>query len=232
MLRLPAGELQTIQETWYMMAAKGQKISQSIYWFLIEKQSPEYQGSMLLWSQDLNKNFDKKEWSKLCALPWKTTLLTKLRLFQYKITQRCLVTNVNLFYYKIRDSKKCTFCGRDDETIIHLFIECHIVQDFWRRVIDIFKFKFNDNRLNSLSPVSKHQIIFNTVSGHPCDYLNTLLLIAKRHIYVARCYKEKPNVNAYIKQIVNYIEIERYIAIKNRKIEKHEQKWSKVTLNP
>lgn len=110
------------------------KISRMLYWEYIDRSDVSIQGSRLLSSQDFNKTFTEKEWEKISCFPFRITLSTKLRLFQYKITQRCLVTNINLFYYGIKDTKNCTFCNNHNETIIHLFWECHVVQRFWKQV--------------------------------------------------------------------------------------------------
>ena len=48
----------------------------------------------------------------------------KLRDFQYKITNRILVTKS--FLYRIRkvDDNQCEYCRQNSETIIHLFVQC------------------------------------------------------------------------------------------------------------
>ena len=52
------------------------------------------------------------DWEKIYLLPFKTTLHTKLREFQYKILNRILYTNVMLFKFKIVDSPLCYFCEK------------------------------------------------------------------------------------------------------------------------
>lgn len=214
-------------ETWYEIALKGSKISREIYWSLIDQMAPATQGSMLLWSQEFNRTYTSKQWSSVCKFSWKITLSTKLRLFQYKITQRCLVTNIKLYYYGIVENKNCTFCKRSPESITHLFWECEIIRNFWTAIFDMLKYRFNDNRLNFNTPQIMEKVMLNKVTSNPLDYINTLVLIAKRHIYVTRCEHKKPSLQVYFSQVLEYKSIEQYIAIKNNKIEKHEIKWPK-----
>ena len=71
------------------------------------------------------------EWEKKYLLPFKTTLETKLREFQYKILNRILYTNKMLFKFKKVDSPLCDFCEKELETIEHLFFHCTKVSMFW-----------------------------------------------------------------------------------------------------
>ncbi|KAL9964077.1 hypothetical protein ACROYT_G027656, partial [Oculina patagonica] len=61
------------------------------------------------------------DWEKIYLLPFKTTLDTKLREFQYKMLNRILYTNKMLFKFKKVDSPLCDFCEKELETIEHLF---------------------------------------------------------------------------------------------------------------
>lgn len=220
----------SLSESWYEIALKGNKISKEIYWYIVNNKAPEIQGAMLLWSQDLNMTFEDGEWSRICQLPWKVTLSTKLRLFQYKITQRCLVTNIHLFHYKIKDSKNCTFCKKYPETIVHLFWECDKVRHFWRSILDILKYQFNDNSLTLATSDIKKKILLNRVTSKPIECINMFVLVAKRYIYVTRCELGVLNPHAFVSQLLNYKEIEKFIAIKNRKLEQHQTKWAKYSI--
>ena len=44
---------------------------------------------------------------------------TTLRWFQYRISYRILPTNEYLFKIKVKDSKLCTFCNIEPESLIH-----------------------------------------------------------------------------------------------------------------
>lgn len=220
-----------LTESWFDIALKGHKISKDLYWFIISRNAPVTQGSMLLWSQDFNKNIQSKEWSGICCCPWKITLCSKLRLFQYKIVQRCLVTNVHLFYYKVKESKNCTFCKSQTETIMHLFWDCPNVCKFWEDILKMLKIQFNNNRLLLSSPRTCEKILLNTVVTNLLDCINLFVLVAKRYIYITRCKQGQLNPQAFIGYFLKFKEIEKFIAVKNRKLEQHELNWAKFTTN-
>ena len=71
------------------------------------------------------------DWEKIYLLPFKTTLDTKLREFQYKLLNRILYTNKMLFMFKKVDSPLCDFCEKELETIAHVFFYCTKVLIFW-----------------------------------------------------------------------------------------------------
>ena len=54
------------------------------------------------------------DWGKIYLLPFKTTLDTKLREFQYKILNRILYTNKMLFKFKKVVSPLCDLCEKED----------------------------------------------------------------------------------------------------------------------
>ena len=87
---------------------------------------------------DLPENL---EWNQIHNLAQQTTLDTNSKYFQYRILNIILATNTFLTKIRIKNDKKCTFCKLFDETLIHLFYECDIVQNLWQSVIDWIKTK-------------------------------------------------------------------------------------------
>ena len=55
-----------------------------------------------------------------------------LKDFQFKINNKILVTKT--FLHKIRkvEDNLCSYCKREPETILHLFVECDKVKEFWQ----------------------------------------------------------------------------------------------------
>ena len=68
--------------------------------------------SIKRWESKLNVSFLRSEWKIFCLIPFKCTMDTKLRWFQYRILNRFLTTNT--FMYKIgqRVDNLCNFCKR------------------------------------------------------------------------------------------------------------------------
>ena len=73
------------------------------------------------------------DWEKIYLLPFKTTLYTKLREFQYKLLNRIIYTNEMPFKFRKIDSP-CYFCEDEPETLDHFFFYCSKVRAFWEEV--------------------------------------------------------------------------------------------------
>jgi len=75
------------------------------------------------------------EWTEIYALPFKVTLDTKLRAFQYRFLNRIVYANDKLFAFKVVDSPYCRFCKNEVESPEHLFFFCKVVDMFWKEVL-------------------------------------------------------------------------------------------------
>ena len=70
-------------------------------------------------------------WKDIYLLPRKVTIDTKLRIFQYKLLNNILYLNKHLFMFRKNDTKHCSFCNLQNETINHLFVECNYSKNLW-----------------------------------------------------------------------------------------------------
>ncbi|KAH3882425.1 hypothetical protein DPMN_006364 [Dreissena polymorpha] len=67
-------------------------------------------------------------------MPYKATIESTLRNFQYKYIHRIIATNKYLFKCKLSNSNLCDFCSENIETIEHLFWECKHIQPIWNQL--------------------------------------------------------------------------------------------------
>ena len=156
---------------------------------------------------------------------FKLTNVTKYRSFQYRLMQRGIVTNVHLKKWKIKECEMCSFCGLEKETLCHLFANCREVVDMWGSFIEYVKQKFN---VTELVMTEKNILLNQVVQQTKYHVVNFLCLVVKQYIYSQRCFNEKLNWQ-HAKAAINRIEnIEKYIAIKNNKVEVHNRKWLKL----
>ena len=81
-----------------------------------------------------NTKYINLEWDRIFLKCRKTTSDVKLRWFQARLIHRILPTNVYLFLCKIKESPLCTFCNAENESITHLFWECPVVAQLWKRL--------------------------------------------------------------------------------------------------
>ena len=103
--------------------------------------------------QDYFENlFESSEfnWRKIYFLICDTTLDTKALMFQYKVLHNILYPNKMLFEFGKVISSRCSFCKLHNETIMHLFYDCLIVERIWYQLKSIL--------LNNLNfPISMPQ---------------------------------------------------------------------------
>ena len=83
------------------------------YWKFIEisKETSKYDHGKIAWSTELKLNYDDNEWGKLRTHGHNIIKLTKLRLFQYKILSKKIVTNLHRSRWDKDISPMCTFCN-------------------------------------------------------------------------------------------------------------------------
>ena len=145
----------------------------------------------------------------------KTTIYVKLRAFQFCLLVRGIVTNINLYYYKIKDSKLCEKCKAVNETVEHLFWECNQIQKFWKEFQEKYCIKI----------INFQELVLNNVDRNPKNVKNLLVLIAKHYIYSARCVNDSLSISKCSAAITNIKNIEENIATSKNKLAIHETKW-------
>ena len=160
------------------------------------------------------------DWEKIYLLPFKTTLDTKLREFQYKILNRILYTNKMLFKFKKVDSPLCDFCEKELETIEHLFFHCTKVSMFWndlKSVLDSFNITIRFDIMN---------VLFGILDTDNISILvNYIILESKYFIYRCKLNKGCLCVSLLVDKFKKTFQTERFIAKRNNKIHFHDTKW-------
>ena len=117
---------------------------------------------------------------------YKLTNVPKLRSFQYRLSQRALVTNVNLYKWKISPTELCSFCCKKEETVIHLLVECEIVRQLWEQVSEYIRDTYHPTSLS----ITTYGIIFNRIVPGKSSIINFLCLITKQYIYRSEMFEE------------------------------------------
>ena len=160
------------------------------------------------------------DWEKIYLLPFKTTLDTKLREFQYKILNRILYTNKMLFKFKKIDSPLCDFCEKELETIEHLFFYCTKVCTFWGDLKAVL------NSLNISVRFDIKNVLLGILDTDDISILvNYILLESKYFIYCCKLKKGSLSLKLLIDKFKKTFQTERFIANKNNKIHYHDKKW-------
>ena len=122
------------------------------------------------------------DWKDIYLLPRKVTIDTKLRIFQYKLLSNILYLDKHLFMFRKKDTKHCSFCKLQDETINHLFVECNYSKNLQRDWQTYCQPSFS---LPLLCPQSA-TFGFFYIDPHSSLLLNHILLLYKYQIYYLR----------------------------------------------
>ena len=73
------------------------------------------------------------DWERVYSLPFKITVDTKWREFQYKILHRICYTNVT-FKFGLAESPLGYFCNEELETLEHFLFHCERFNTFWNEL--------------------------------------------------------------------------------------------------
>ena len=73
--------------------------------------------------------------------------------------------------------------------------------------------------------VNCYNVIFNSIHSNPPNIANTIVMTIKYYTYKCRCGDKKPSIYEFRSQIYMIRNIEKYNAIVNNTIDKHNRKW-------
>ena len=155
-------------------------------------------------------------------MPFRTSLDTKSREFQYKLLNRCLITNSFLNKIGIIPS----LLWRNERILGAFFISCRYTKDFWAEVIQWF-----DNQGVKIKHLSEKDIMFGILRCEDELLINHILIIAKQYLYSCRQNKSLPSIKVLNLKIKTIHQLETMIAKSNNKLKAHNMKWDKYKKN-
>ena len=153
--------------------------SKGLYNLLLnQRPSPEIK-AISYWAQDLNYTDMNIEWPRICKIQYDLVQI-KLRVFYFRFITRTIPLNVVRAKYA-NCSPKCTFCDLVDETTIHVYWECHIVNPLWVKIIEWCK----EHVCKDVNYSKENCLILGFKEG----ILNRIMTLVKYHIHINRCFK-------------------------------------------
>ena len=188
-----------------------------IYDILVES-IPHEQRYVAKWNREFNIQMETCEWNEINR-NIKTPMDVKLRWFQYRIVHRIISTNTFLYTIGIAESPLCTFCEELPETIIHLFLECGVVNTCVRETL---------TWLGSEEREMATVLDIDIVLGKPSrkyKTLNTILILLKYYIYKCRARQHLPTLDGCKQEVKDYFFLEEFIQKKNMKSEVFQKQW-------
>ena len=191
-------------------------VSRNVYQWYVEKESTES-----ISQHRFKRIFDlsDEKCADLFLLPFKVTLDTKLRWFQYRVTHNILPTNVWLKKIGITDNDLCTFCQDEKETITHLFVECNKVNDFWQQV---------QNKWSIMSNLDMFSKCYGVMDSDNENFMviNHIIFMVKRYIYKCRVDHANLSFNAFLRLMDSIINLEYFCAQRKGSLDIHFKKWN------
>ncbi len=119
------------------------------------------------------------EWRRAWLLPHKYFIPNKTKEVHFKILHKIYPVNATVSKY-IDISSTCSFCGDEDETLVHLFYSCNLVQKFWSSVFS----HLNKTPIHAYSFNLKDIICYYTDSHTSKEYIfNFFILFGKFFIH-------------------------------------------------
>ena len=176
------------------------------------------------WQEELNQYVDVNLLHTACKSLYNTTNLAKYRSFQYRLIHRAVILNTHLHRWRIKNTNLCTFCNREAETYVHLFVMCPIVKSLWIKTEQFM----TDSLPGPEIVFNPKTIIFNQFVDDAKNIKNFVCLLLKQYIYRKRCYSQLPNFYEFKSMVLETRSVEFYIAKKNNQERKHFLKWSPV----
>ena len=198
--------------------------SKQIYWELVEKVCVRQDALIKIWMQELRLDIEitADSWANILNAPRTIKSSSKLRLLQYKLVNRTLVLNLLRSKWNRETSPLCKFCYTKNETIMHLFYECKLVQKLWKSLTRWAAYHFKID-----IEITPELVIFNNYLGTLKRLINNMLLIMKQYIYSTKCKKNELTFCDYANVLHYYYTLEKIYARDGDQIKKFKNTWKK-----
>ena len=169
------------------------------------------------------EQFQNIKWKKAYTTYIKSTISSKLRIFQYKYITRTIPTNKWLYKCKLVNSSLCDFCNMYTISLNHLLWECQLIRNFWR---DLHTFLVTKHINIDFSYEIISFGILEKVHSRCSKFF--IMFSAKYFIFINKCNKTIPDITNYKHYLYKQINVEKQIAMNRDKLEIHEQKWNNI----
>ena len=164
------------------------------------------------------------DWERIYRLPYSPTIETKLRSFQFKVNHNIYYTNEKLHRVAIRESPNCSFCDQHTETLEHLFIACPYVVPLWIFLCQILK---ESHSLDNIEARDKIFGMFQQIDNTSYDIINHLIITVKYYVHICKYMTKIPEKKGLIEMIRDTERLEKLIAMRKGKLERHQNKWNR-----
>ena len=218
-IRNEVGQIGERQESLWESICARDKVANFMYRSMIYDQTAIIK-YVRMWNERLQCTLMPVEFLEFFDNLYKISNSTKLRDFQYRLLLGKVYTNKVLFHWGIAPNKLCTFCKQEEETVLHLIVECPQVQQLWNCARELAE------EMGVRASFGVKEIIFNTLHVQPKHLLNCIALHIKQFIYRCKCQQKKPLLGMWTTEFDKLYAIEYYNASIENRLSKHMKKWS------
>ena len=154
------------------------------------------------------------EWNTIFRLPYKIVTEPYMQTFQYKIVNRLLNCNQNLFKWKISNSSNCNECINTNDTIEHHLYFCPSTKFFWEKVThwieDCIQIKFE---------LTICEVLFGIpfTTDHCLFSINYILLFGKWFINNCKTNEKELNFCEFVNMIKSKLKTLRVVYLNKGK---------------
>jgi len=137
-------------------------------------------------------------WRKAWLLPYTFCISNKVREIHLKILHKIYPTNILLS--KFMDvGKECSFCNCTEESLCHLFFDCHSVQTFWKDCFLTFSTK-----VRSMITLNVKDIVcyYEHEDKNIDNFVNFIILNGKFFIHKCRLSKSPPLYKVFCNELI------------------------------
>ena len=128
-----------------------------------------------------------EEFTEACNNVSKITQHARIKSFQYKLLHCAILCNDTLEKWNVVKSALYTFCNNSTETVMHLLFGCHVVQNLWQRIMEIYlkKFEFRNPKITMVNVMLNN---FHYEGKHVLNYIG-LVYQSFTHVDVKRPFQ-------------------------------------------
>ena len=197
-----------------------QKVCQKSYESFVRNYLKEWNSSAKSkWENELGVRYEKEDYCNLFSNICTYTTSTKLRTFQFLMLHRAIVTNVDLYKWKVKNCNVCNFCKQEPETIFHLIWQCVKIANLWEELFIWLRTQTQTN-----IRFTPQEILLGT--GKPeLIFYDKIFLVVKQFIYACRCLETQPSLQGIVRRIKHQQDIEKQASIIYNKIHVWESTW-------
>lgn len=109
---------------------------------------------------------------------------------------------------KLVDTPLCPLCNQAEETISHMLWQCVKIQDYWSDVLTWLTTNFA--HCHGVQFSLELIICGVKINWYSDRILDSMILIAKYIIFLAKLQGREPTVTAFVNYVKNWFEAEKY----------------------